>query len=128
MENRQVVLAIDDDATQLAVYKGILTSKYDLRVVSSASEAMHYLNNYHAEIILLDIKMPNISGFEFLHDIRNIPSYVTVPIIIVSGNEGKEFLDEAKKSSAFAVMKKPVSPEHLLSMIQKALSGPATLQ
>ena len=123
MENRRIVLAIDDDSIQLSVYKEILTPTYDLRVVNSASEAMHYLNNYDAEIILLDITMPNISGFEFLKDIRNIPSYTNVPIIIVSGNNDREFLDQAKKSSAFAVMSKPVAPDGLQKMIEKALSG-----
>jgi two-component system chemotaxis response regulator CheY/putative two-component system response regulator len=121
-KNKKVVLAIDDDMIQLAVFKGILLPKFDLRTVNSASSAMHYMNNNSADIILLDIKMPNISGFEFLNDIHKIPSYINVPIIIVSGNEGKEFFEQARKSTAFAVMSKPVIPEELIKTIEKALS------
>jgi len=122
-KGKKIVLAIDDDTIQLAVFKGILAKKYDLRTAISASEAMHYIHNYTADVILLDIKMPNISGFEFLNDIHRIPSYMTVPIIIVSGNEGKDFFVQAKESTAFAVMTKPVVPEELIETIEKALSG-----
>jgi CheY-like chemotaxis protein len=122
-KDKKVVLAIDDDTIQLAVFKGILAQKYDLRAVSSASEAMNYVHNYKADVILLDIRMPNISGFEFLVDIHKIPSYIHVPIIIVSGNEGIEFREQARKSSAYAVMSKPVVPEDLVETIEKAISG-----
>jgi CheY-like chemotaxis protein len=67
--------------------------------------------------------MPNISGFEFLNDIHRIPSYINVPIIIVSGNEGKEFFAQARESTAFAVMSKPVVPEDLIETIEKAISS-----
>ena len=122
-KDKNIVLAIDDDKIQLAVFKGILARKYDLRTANSASEAMNYINNNPADVILLDFKMPNISGFDFLNDIRKIPSYVDVPIIFVSGNEGKEFLEQAKASTAFAVMSKPVVPEDLIKTIEKAISG-----
>jgi two-component system chemotaxis response regulator CheY/putative two-component system response regulator len=122
-KEKTTVLAIDDDSIQLSVFKGILSSKYELRTVSSASQAMSYMNNYKADVILLDIKMPNISGFEFLNDIHKIPSYIDVPIIIVSGNEGKEFFAQARESTAIAVMSKPVDPEKLIETIEKAISG-----
>jgi CheY-like chemotaxis protein len=83
---------------------------------------MNYIHNYKADVILLDIKMPNISGFEFLVDIHKIPSYIHVPIIIISGNEGKEFFEQARRSSAYAVMSKPVVPEDLVETIEKAIS------
>jgi len=123
MEEKKIVLAIDDDSIQLAVFKGILSSKYNLQTANSASGAMNYIHNYQADVILLDIKMPNISGFEFLNDIHKIPSYIHVPIIIVSGNEGSEFFTQARASSAFAVMSKPVVPEELVDLIEKAISA-----
>jgi response regulator RpfG family c-di-GMP phosphodiesterase len=125
MEERRkkIVLAIDDDTIQLSVFKGILTPRYDLQTASSAAKAMAYMNNYPADVILLDIKMPNISGFEFLNDIHKIPSYINVPIIIVSGNEGREFLEQARKTTAVAIMSKPVDPDHLVEAVGKAISG-----
>ena len=122
MDNKKIVLAIDDNATQLQEYKTVLIPTYDLRVVKSASEAIGFLNKNKSDIILLDIEMPNISGFEFLADIRKIPSYLKVPIIIVSGNSGKDFFEQARNSSAADVLSKPVKGEVLITAIEKFLT------
>ena len=120
---KKVVLAIDDNLQQLSEFKSILAGRYDLRVVKSASEAISFLNKNQSDVILLDIEMPNISGFEFLEDIRKIPSYVTVPIIIVSGNSGPDFFLKAKTSSANDVLSKPVDPEVLINTIEKVTAA-----
>jgi len=119
MAERKTVLAIDDNVQQLSEFRNILSSKYDLRVVKSAFEAISFLNRETTDIILLDIEMPNISGFEFLEDIRNIPSYESVPVIIISGNNSAEFLEKAKGSSACDVLIKPVTPDALINTIEK---------
>jgi CheY-like chemotaxis protein len=119
MAEKLVVLAIDDNLQQLSEFKTILGHKYDLRVVKAASEAIAYLNNNNSDVILLDIEMPNINGFEFLGDIRKIPSYTKVPVIIVSGNSGHEFFRKTKEFEANAVLTKPVNPETLIDTIEK---------
>ena len=123
MENKTKILAIDDNVTQLKEFTLILTPKYDLRVVKSSTDALSFLNLNEVDIILLDIEMPNISGFEFLYDIRKIPSYMKVPIIIISGNSGAEFLKEARASSAADVLGKPVNHERLIAAIEKAMAN-----
>jgi CheY-like chemotaxis protein len=125
MADKKTVLAIDDNVQQLKEFKCFLVPKYDLRVVKSASEALGFLNKSKSDIILLDIEMPNISGFEFLHDIRKIPSYMDVPIIIVSGNTGEDFMKKARNSSAADVLTKPVQSSILVEAIEKALAEAA---
>ena len=121
MADKKRVLAIDDEMMMLELIERMLTTEYDVNIVHSASDALHFLNENHVDIILLDIEMPNISGFDFLYDIRKIPSYMHVPIIIVSGNKSLDFLNEAKNSSAADVLTKPVKKEALISTIEKAL-------
>ena len=125
MEEKKIVLAIDDNVTQLKMYQEMLVPKYDLRVVKAASDAMNFLNANQVDAILLDIEMPNISGFEFLGDIRKIPSYMKVPIIIVSGVTGEEFFKRVRSSSASDVLSKPVLPDVLINVIEKALAASA---
>ena len=124
MENKKVILAIDDNVAQLNLFQKQLAEKYDIRTVTSAANALRFLNSENvADLILLDIEMPNITGFDFLYDIRKIPSYMDVPIVIVSGKTGKEFYTEARNSSAFDVLSKPVEPDLLIDTIEKALSA-----
>jgi len=123
MAEKKIILAIDDNVQQLSEFKSILVPKYDLRVVKLASEAIGFLNKNKSDVILLDIEMPNISGFDFLEDIRKLPSYIAVPIIIVSGNSGQEFFNKAKNSSAVGVLTKPVQAQVLIDAIEEALAS-----
>jgi len=122
-EEKRIVLAIDDDKMQLGLFMKMLGSIYDLRTAESASLAKHYLETERADLILLDITMPHISGFDFLSDIKRNPGYMKVPIIIVSGNSGDDFMKEAKNSSAYDVLGKPVKPDTLIRTIEKALNS-----
>jgi len=123
MGDKTVIMAVDDNVMQLKIFQGILTPQYDIRVVKSASDALGLLKEVKVDLILLDIEMPNISGFEFLHDIRKIPKYMFVPIIIVSGHAEPDFLATVRNSSATEVLIKPVQPETLIEAIEKALKS-----
>ncbi|MDR2965131.1 MAG: response regulator [Treponema sp.] len=123
MADKKIVLAIDDNLQQLNEFKSMLVPKYDLRTVKSASEAIAFLFKNPSDIILLDIEMPNINGFEFFKDIRRVPSYVSTPIIIVSGNSGAEFSEKCKKHDPAGILTKPVDPDTLIKTIEKALGA-----
>ena len=123
MEAKKSILIVDDEKMLLEVLNKMLENNYDVGLAHSASNAIHYLNNNNkVDCILLDITMPNITGFDFLNDIRKIPSYHKVPIIIISGNTGQEFFDQARKSSAFDVLTKPVKKELLIETIERSLA------
>jgi len=123
MDEKKIVLAVDDNLQQLSEYKTMLIPQYDLRVVKSASEALAFIIRNKLDIILLDIEMPNINGFEFLNDLMRTTSYKNTPIIVVSGNSGQDFVDKAKSFKVFDVLIKPVKPDILISMIEKALAS-----
>ena len=121
MAGKTMILAIDDNVQILKEFEHFLVPRFDLRVVKAASEAIAFLNKHKCDLILLDIDMPNIDGFQFLSDIRKIPSYFEVPIIIVSSCTGEAFFKQALESSAVNVLTKPVSQDQLVNAIQKAL-------
>ena len=120
---KKSVLAIDDDEVQLKVFDNVLSQKYEFYSVNSATNAINFLNSNQVDCILLDISMPNIDGFTFLSDIKKIPSYFDVPIIIVSSKTGQDFFKEARESHANDVLSKPVEPEKLIAAIEKCIEG-----
>ena len=123
-KGRKSILAIDDNVTQLKIFEKLLKSVYELALVKSASEALGLLQNRSFDLILLDIEMPDVSGFEFLHEIRKIPEYMTKPVVIVTSHSEPDFLAHAKKSSASGVLTKPVDSEQLHKTIELAFSTP----
>lgn len=123
-KNLKSILAIDDVAVQLTIFKTLLGSRYDLSLAKSAPEALKLMDTVQFDLILLDIEMPDFSGFEFLHEIRKKPKYMTTPVIIVSGHADPDFLAHAKHSSAAGVLTKPVVSEQLYEAIEKAFTAP----
>ena len=121
MEKKKI-LAIDDSMAQLTTYQGILSSKFIFRAVKSATDALSFLNSNQVDVVLLDIEMPNISGFEFLQDIKRIPSYTHVPIIIISSKSGPEFDNQVNTYGVADVLGKPVDPDKLVTAIEKHLA------
>ncbi len=85
-EKKDLVLIVDDDeSVQSVLYKVISSNGIDAQVVSSGEEALEATRRYHYDLILLDVNMRGIDGFEVVQALRN--RGVKTPIIIVSGRK-----------------------------------------
>jgi len=120
----KLILTIDDDPMVLKVLTAYLAAEYDLRIANSAAEAMRLLDQFRPDLILLDIEMPDISGFEFLHTIKKKPKFMSTPVVIVSGHTEPEFAVHAEKMGANGLVAKPVDRDDLLKKINHAFMNP----
>ena len=85
-EKKDLVLIVDDDeAVQSVLYKVISSNGIDAQVVSSGEEALEVTRRYHFDLILLDVNMRGIDGFEVVQALRKRGA--KTPIIIVSGRK-----------------------------------------
>ena len=121
---KKSILAIDDDPVVLRVLSALLASSFDLRISKSAMEATVLMVQNVPDLILLDIEMPDVSGFEFLHTIKKNPKFMDIPVVIVSSHHEIEFASHAEKSGASGVVAKPINKEDLLKKINHALENP----
>ena len=124
MADKKKILAIDDDPVFLRTLTSYLNPSFDLQISKSAAEATILLKDVKPDLILLDIEMPDISGFEFLHDIKKNPLLMKTPVIIVSGHTETEFVIHAEASGANGVVSKPVNREDLLHKISEVFEHP----
>jgi len=121
---KKIILAIDDDPLHLESLVFLLVPTYDLRVVNSAVDAIKDIEHILPDLILLDIEMPHMSGFEFLHTIKKNPKFMSVPVVIVSGHNTEKFVTHAQKSGASGVVAKPVDSKDLFQKINYAFETP----
>ncbi|MDR1588168.1 MAG: response regulator [Treponema sp.] len=124
MENKKTILAVDDEAMELLVLEKCLVPRFDFLIAKSAAEATSRLENNKVDLVLLDIEMSGISGFEFLHTIRKNPKHMSTPVIIVTGHDEAGFEERSKSAGADAFIIKPVDADDLIAKIDKALEQP----
>ncbi|MDR1893462.1 MAG: response regulator [Spirochaetales bacterium] len=122
---KKIILIVDDMPLNLAAIKIILQDYYDIRPAKSAKTALSMLNIIKADLILLDMEMPEMSGIECLTEIRHNPQYAAsrdIPVIFVTSHSSPEEWEKAKNAGAEDWVAKPVIPELLISKVQAALA------
>jgi sigma-B regulation protein RsbU (phosphoserine phosphatase) len=108
--DKPIVLAVDDTPENLDVVKGILTPEYTVRAAINGKMAIKIAESQPVDIILLDIMMPEMDGYEVCERLKSNPATKDIPIIFLTAKDQTE--DEAKGFALGAAdyILKPVSP------------------
>jgi putative two-component system response regulator len=123
---KKIVLAVDDMPVNLAAIRNILRNDFDIRPAKSAKTALDMLNTIKADLILLDIEMPEMSGFEFLNRIRNnseCPEQKDIPVIFVTSHTADDFINRAEAYGVKDYVVKPLVPAVLLEKINSVFKA-----
>jgi putative two-component system response regulator len=107
----------------LRTIKVTLDKYFEVRLAKSGEIALSILGINKIDLILLDIEMPGMSGFEFLELIKKAPHAKDVPIIFVTSHVSAELIAKAIKSGAKDYVMKPFEPEVLIRKVYAALHG-----
>jgi putative two-component system response regulator len=116
--NRKVNLLVDDNLTNLKIGKAILKDKYITYTVSSAEMMFILLGSVHPDMILLDIEMPDMDGFEALRRLKAQPAYAEIPVIFLTAKSGENNEWEGLSLGALDYILKPFSPALLVLRIE----------
>lgn len=117
---RAKILVVDDDPPILTLMQNVLR-EYDLDAVlaDSGPSAVELARSEHPDLILLDMKMPGMSGGETVRAIRSLPTLRNVPILILSGESLSR--RELEAFGADGAVQKPFELSDLISQIQSLL-------
>lgn len=118
---RAKIIAVDDESLNLYLLSEILNGHYDLTTARSALECLEILETIRPDLMLLDVNMPGMNGYELCAKIKTMPDFKNVPILFLSAMSFVE--NELKGLSAGAVdyLIKPFSTPILLSRINTHL-------
>ncbi|MCX5934801.1 MAG: response regulator, partial [Pseudanabaena sp. LacPavin_0818_WC45_MAG_42_6] len=108
--NLASVLIIDDEADNFDVIETILnTQDYQLHYAASGKDAIAYLDTFQPDLILLDVMMPVMDGIEVCKNIKALPKWQAVPIIMVTALNSKEDLARCLNAGADDFISKPLN-------------------
>ena len=114
------ILIVDDELGIRESLKLILEKNYDISEVTNGEECVDYLKQNSTDLVLLDIKMPRVSGLEILKQVKEINP--DIKVIMVTGYKSVETASEAIKSGASDYIVKPFNSKDILETVGKTLS------
>jgi methyl-accepting chemotaxis protein len=116
------ILVIDDDEIYLEMVNNMLKDDFEVTTVSSGSAALKlFYQGFVPDMVLLDLVMPEMGGWDTFERIRAISNLHKVPIAIVSVSDDPADISRANELGAVDYIRKPVDKEHLLEKISKYL-------
>jgi len=128
---RRKVLIVDDDPAIVDLLTDVLqeTKRFECKAVNNGFAAGKMANEYHPELIILDIMLPDINGKVVCETLRKDPNLADIKIICISGMVEEDKIDELKAAGADGFMHKPLDIEslkskigHLLDMTEEELA------
>jgi DNA-binding response OmpR family regulator len=116
------ILIVDDNAQNLQLIGNLLSSgSIQVEFAEDGKSAIQWINEEQFDLVLLDIMMPGIDGFEVLDNIRKLENYDNVPVILLTAKSGKENIIRGLNSKANDYITKPFDSDELIARVNTHL-------
>ncbi|OOM80414.1 HD domain-containing phosphohydrolase [Clostridium sp. BL-8] len=112
------IIIVDDNVLNLKFAEQALKPYYKITLLTSATQTMNFLSKFTPDLILLDINMPNINGYELFSTIKSIDRLKKIPIIFLTALNDIESELKCLRLGALDFISKPFVPELMLSRIR----------
>ena len=122
MESKAKILIVDDTPSARQMNAAILSKDgYEIEFANDAADCLQKLGTFKADVILSDIMMPGMNGFELCRVVKDDARYRHLPIILISSLDQKEDLVHGLESGADEFLQKPAHPAELRARVRTML-------
>lgn len=119
---KKSILIIDDDVDICQLLKRFLERKgYEAKTAFKGNEGIISLQNIHFDLVLMDFRLPDYDGIDLIQELKSIKP--NVPIIVITGYSDVKQAVKMIQLGAFEYVTKPIFPEEILKLIQKAIDS-----
>jgi DNA-binding response OmpR family regulator len=123
LQTKKKILAIDDELSIRLLLENFLSKTYDVITKADGMEALKWMEEGNLpDLVVADIQMPNVDGYEFIKNLRSSGFFKDIPLIMLSGIESSQEKVKCLKLGANDYMVKPFNPEELSVRIELLLS------
>jgi len=119
MENK-TILIVDDTVTNLDILIELL-KEYDVIDATNGQDALEIVQEEHIDLILLDIMMPNMDGYEVCKRLKEDPTTKNIPIIFITAKTDEDSIEKAYDTGGSDYVTKPFLPKELKARVKKEL-------
>jgi len=118
MSKGKILVIDDEDIVRTSCKRTLVPEGYDVRLVKNGFDGFKLLEEEEIDLVLTDLKMPEIDGIEILGRIKE--KWPRVEVIIITGYQTVDTAVKSIKLGAFDYLEKPFTPDGLLSSVAKA--------
>ncbi len=119
MSKAKVLVIDDEDIVLTSCYRVLTPEGYDVKIATRGLDGLQMLKNDQYDVVLLDVKMPDMDGIEVLRRIKK--EWPDIPVIIITGYSAISDAVFAIELGAYDYIEKPFVPNTILSAVNKAL-------
>ena len=120
---KKIIILVDDNPSNLRIGKNVLSEKYTVATAPSAEKLFTLLETNSPALILLDIDMPEMNGYEAIKILKAKDQTKDIPVIFLTGLAGSDDQREGLALGAVDYITKPFQPEQLLKRIETLLGN-----
>ena len=120
-EKKPMILVVEDNPDMLAFIRKQLTTEYSVLTAMNGIEALAVLDNHYVNLVVSDVMMPQMDGFELCKTIKSDLSYSHIPVVLLTAKTNIQSKIEGLELGADAYIEKPFSVEYLLANISSLI-------
>ena len=120
-QNNKSILIVDDDMIAISALKNIIGSTYTIYAVKNGKEAVEKAKKLSPDLILLDVCMPNMDGYETIARLKNSEVTKSIPVIFVSSYTEGDDIKNGITNGAVDYITKPFSHDSVIEKIEDAI-------
>src|SRR4051812_25681512 len=120
-QKRPCLLLVDDTAANLQILVGLLQADYDLKVATRGAQALQICAQTHVDLILLDVMMPEMDGYEVCRVLRATPATKNIPVIFITAKTELDDVVHGFEIGGSDYVTKPFRPAELLARVRTHL-------
>ena len=119
--SKQILIVDDSESIRKVLAFSIENAGYDVIEACDGSDALQYFDGRKIDLLLTDYHMPKLNGLELTIKVRHLENYKYIPILILSTENQKEMMKEARDFGATGWLMKPFNTEKLLQTLRKVI-------
>lgn len=119
----QTLLVVDDSPLMQEIIRRAITGNYRLLMANNATKALSLMAQEAIAILILDVSMPEIDGFELCRTLRSLPQFQQLPIIMLTARNGAFDRVQARLAGATEYLTKPFDAAELNQLIERLLGS-----
>jgi two-component system, OmpR family, alkaline phosphatase synthesis response regulator PhoP len=116
------ILMVDDDELVLLAVRELLTPLgFSVAIASNGIDALKKVASEQFDLVILDVIMPEMDGFEICAQMRQQESYRETPILMLTAKSGERDRQRGMEAGANLYLPKPIAPKRLIALVEEAM-------